>query len=52
MNKELASELEQSTNKKDKLASNAKKIEDNFKSIICDKISPLNLIIIIIKNKN
>ena len=40
--KELASELEQSTNKKDKLASNAKKIEDNFK-IICNKISPLNL---------
>ena len=40
--KELASELEQSTNKKDKLASNAKKIEDNFK-VICNKISPLNL---------
>ena len=40
--KELASELEQSTNKKDILASNAKKIEDNFKSI-CQKISPLNL---------
>ena len=40
--KELASELEQSTNKKDKIASNAKKIEDNFKSI-CEKISPLNL---------
>ena len=40
--KELASELEQSTNKKDKLASNKKKIEDNFK-IICNKISPLNL---------
>ena len=40
--KELASDLEQSTNKKDKLASNKKKIEDNFK-IICNKISPLNL---------
>ena len=40
--KELASELEQSTNKKDKLASNTKKIEDNFK-VICSKISPLNL---------
>ena len=40
--KELASELEQSTNKKDKLTSNAKKIEDNFK-VICNKISPLNL---------
>ena len=40
--KELASELEQSTNKKDKLNSNAKKIEDNFKSI-CNKIPPLNL---------
>jgi len=40
--KELASELEQSTNKKDKLASNKKKIEDNFK-IICNNISPLNL---------
>ena len=39
--KELASELEQSTNKKDKLASNKKKIEDNFK-VICNKISPLN----------
>ena len=40
--KELASELEQSTNKKDILTSNAKKIEDNFKAI-CNKISPLNL---------
>ena len=45
--KELASELEQSTNKKDKLNSNAKKIEDNFKAI-CNKIPPLNLNI----NKN
>ena len=40
--KELASELEQSTNKKEKMASNKKTIEDNFK-IICNKISPLNL---------
>ena len=40
--KELASELEQSTNKKDLLASNKKKIEDNFKNI-CNKISPINL---------
>ena len=40
--KELASELEQSTNKKDKLASNKKKIEENFK-VICNKIAPLNL---------
>ena len=40
--KELASELEQSTNKKDNLASNQKKIEDNFKAI-CNKISPLNI---------
>ena len=40
--KELASELEQSTNKKDNLASNKKKIEDNFK-VICSKISPLNI---------
>ena len=40
--KELASELEQSTNKKDKLASNKKKIEDNFK-LICNKIAPINL---------
>ena len=40
--KELASELEQSTNKKDLLASNKKKIEDNFKNI-CNKISHLNL---------
>ena len=45
--KELASELEQSTNKKDKINSNAKKIEDNFKAI-CSKIPPLNLNI----NKN
>jgi hypothetical protein len=40
--KELASELEQSTNKKDNLASNKKIIEENFK-VICSKISPLNL---------
>ena len=40
--KELASELEQSTNKKDNLASNKKKIEDNFK-VICSNISPLNI---------
>ena len=40
--KELASELEQSTNKKDNLASNQKNIEDNFK-VICSKISPLNI---------
>ena len=40
--KELASELEQSTNKKDNLASNKKIIEENFK-VICNKISPLNL---------
>ena len=40
--KELASELEQSTNKKDNLASNQKNIEDNFKAI-CSKISPLNI---------
>ena len=40
--KELASELEQSTNKKDKLASNKKKIEENFK-VICNNIAPLNL---------
>ena len=40
--KELASELEQSTTKKDRFASNKKKIEDNFNKI-CGKISPLNL---------
>ena len=45
--KELESELEQSTMKKDKIVSNAKKIEDNFKNI-CDKIEPINLNI---KNK-
>ncbi len=39
--KELASELEQSTNKKDRFASNKKKIEQNF-NIICNKILPLN----------
>ena len=40
--KELASELEQSTNKKDKLNSNKKKIENNFK-LVCNRISPLNI---------
>ena len=40
--KELASELEQSTAKVNKLASNKKEIEDNFKNI-CNKITPLNL---------
>ena len=40
--KELESELEQSTAKVNKLASNKKEIEDNFKSI-CNKIQPLNL---------
>ena len=40
--KELASELEQSTAKVNKLASNKKEIEDNFKNI-CNKIQPINL---------
>ena len=40
--KELASELEQSTNKKDMINSNKKKIEENFK-INRSKISKLNL---------
>ena len=40
--KELASELEQSTAKANKLASNKKQIEDNFKNI-CNKIVPMNL---------
>ena len=40
--KELASELEQSTNKKDIINSNKKKIEENFK-INRSKISKLNL---------
>lgn len=40
--KELESELEQSTAKVNKLASNKKEIEDNFKSI-CNKIQPMNL---------
>ena len=40
--KELASELEQSTAKVNKLASNKKEIEENFKSI-CNKIEPINL---------
>ena len=40
--KELASELEQSTAKVNKLASNKKEIEENFKNI-CNKIQPINL---------
>ena len=40
--KEFASELEQSTAKVNKLASNKKEIEDNFKNI-CNKIQPINL---------
>ena len=40
--KELASELEQSTSKKDKLASNKKEIEQKFKNI-CDAIEPIKL---------
>ena len=40
--KELASELEQSTAKVNKLASNKKDIEENFKNI-CNKIQPMNL---------
>ena len=40
--KELASELEQSTAKANKLASNKKEIEENFKNI-CNKIQPINL---------
>ena len=40
--KELASELEQSTAKKDKLASSKKLIEDNFQ-LACKQVSPLNL---------
>ena len=40
--KELASELVQSTAKVNKLASNKKEIEDNFKNI-CNKIQPINL---------
>ena len=39
---ELASDLEQSTVKGNELASNKKKIEENFKSI-CNKIQPVNL---------
>ena len=41
--KELASELEQSTAKKDKLASNKKEIEQKFK-IACTNIEPINLL--------
>ena len=40
--KELASELEQSTAKKDKLASNKKDIESKFKNV-CSSIEPINL---------
>ena len=41
--KELASELEQSTAKKDKLASNKKEIEQKFKNA-CSNIEPINLL--------
>ena len=41
--KELASELEQSTAKKDKLASNKKDIEEHFKKA-CNNIEPINLL--------
>ena len=41
--KELASELEQSTAKKDKLASNQKEIESKFKTA-CNNIEPINLL--------
>ena len=41
--KELASELEQSTAKKDKLASNKKEIEQKFKNA-CNSIEPINLL--------
>ena len=40
--KELASELEQSTSKKDQLASNKKEIEQKFKNI-CNSIEPIKL---------
>ena len=40
--KELASELEQSTNKKDIKNSNKKKIEEKYK-VICNRIDHLNL---------
>ena len=40
--KELASELEQSTAKVNKLGSNKKEVEQNFK-LICNKIQPINL---------
>ena len=40
--KELASELEQSTAKVNKLTSNKKEIEEKFKTI-CNKIEPINL---------
>lgn len=48
--KELASELEQSTAKKDKLASNKKEIDQNFKNV-CNGIEPINLLSSKIKNK-
>ena len=41
--KELASELEQSTAKKDKLESNKKEIEQKFKKV-CNNIEPINLL--------
>ena len=41
--KELASELEQSTAKKDKLSSNQKEIESKFKTA-CNNIEPINLL--------
>ena len=41
--KELASELEQSTAKKDKLSSNQKEIESKFKNA-CNNIEPINLL--------
>ena len=41
--KELASELEQSTAKKDKLASNKKEIEQKFKNA-CSNIEPIDLL--------
>ena len=42
--KELASELEQSTAKKEKLASNKKEIEKKFKKV-CSNIEPINLLV-------
>ena len=40
--KEIASDLEQSTAKGNKLTSNKKQIEENFK-LICNRIQPINL---------